>query len=306
LKLPERAHLLLVEAVPTVKIGHVLACLIQRRSAASYRGRADNCARSRPSVRSSSPASEEDAANVVALQGAPAHAQARLQLCTYKYLGHRNIQNTVRYTVLSPARFKDFWRRLPRNGNRRGHVGNHLFILFTLIILGNQEVLMARKEPHFRSEKTSLHVDVPCSAAARAVAQLGFFSNLIGKLLAAFTLVGAAGFVAVLSEPTSSRLISFAMLGVVPALAARILGWALYQALKSTSCSCYTPNSPLPAGRCGRARTNYGRQMKTRSGIAVASLKQGRVNAVRAAFNAGFISAADRRNHAHNEGRRPS
>jgi hypothetical protein len=97
-----------------------------------------------------------------------------------------------------------------------------------------------------------------------------------------------------------------AMLGVLPALAARILGWALYQALKSTSCSCYTPNSPLPAGRCGRARTNYGRQMKTRSGIAVASLKQGRVNAVRAAFNAGFISAADRRNHAHNEGRRPS
>ena len=48
---------------------------------------------------------------MVALQGAPAHAQARLQLCTYKYLGHRNIQNTVRYTVLSPARFKDFWRR---------------------------------------------------------------------------------------------------------------------------------------------------------------------------------------------------
>ena len=197
-------------------------------------------------------------------------------------------------------------RGWPRNGNRRGHVGNHLFILFTLIILGNQEVLMARKEPHFRSEKTSLHVDVPCSAAARAVAQLGFFSNLVGKLLAAFTLVGAAGFVAVLSEPTSSRLISFAMLGVVPALAARILGWALYQALKSASCNCYTPNSPLPAGRCGRARTNYGRQMKTRSGIAVASLKQGRVNAVRAAFNAGFISAADRRNHAHNEGRRPS
>jgi hypothetical protein len=94
-------------------------------------------------------------------------------------------------------------RGWPRNGNRRGHVGNHLFILFTLIILGNQEVLMARKEPHFRSEKTSLHVDVPCSAAARAVAQLGFFSNLVGKLLAAFTLVGAAGFVAVLSEPTS-------------------------------------------------------------------------------------------------------
>jgi type 1 fimbriae regulatory protein FimB/type 1 fimbriae regulatory protein FimE len=27
------------------------------------------------------------------------------------YLGHRNIQHTVRYTELSPDRFKDFWRR---------------------------------------------------------------------------------------------------------------------------------------------------------------------------------------------------
>jgi integrase len=26
------------------------------------------------------------------------------------YLGHRNIQHTVRYTELSPIRFKDFWR----------------------------------------------------------------------------------------------------------------------------------------------------------------------------------------------------
>jgi integrase len=26
------------------------------------------------------------------------------------YLGHRNIQPTVRYTELSPTRFKDFWR----------------------------------------------------------------------------------------------------------------------------------------------------------------------------------------------------
>ena len=25
-------------------------------------------------------------------------------------LGHRNIQHTVRYTELSPDRFKDFWR----------------------------------------------------------------------------------------------------------------------------------------------------------------------------------------------------
>jgi integrase len=27
------------------------------------------------------------------------------------YLGHRNIQHTVRYTELSPMRFKDFWRQ---------------------------------------------------------------------------------------------------------------------------------------------------------------------------------------------------
>jgi integrase len=26
------------------------------------------------------------------------------------YLGHRNIQHTVRYTELSPMRYKDFWR----------------------------------------------------------------------------------------------------------------------------------------------------------------------------------------------------
>jgi site-specific recombinase XerD len=27
------------------------------------------------------------------------------------YLGHKNIQHTVRYTELAPTRFKDFWRR---------------------------------------------------------------------------------------------------------------------------------------------------------------------------------------------------
>ena len=26
------------------------------------------------------------------------------------YLGHRNIQHTVRYTELAPTRFKDFWQ----------------------------------------------------------------------------------------------------------------------------------------------------------------------------------------------------
>ena len=27
------------------------------------------------------------------------------------WLGHRNIQHTVRYTELAPERFKDFWRK---------------------------------------------------------------------------------------------------------------------------------------------------------------------------------------------------
>ena len=26
------------------------------------------------------------------------------------YLGHKNIQHTVRYTELAPSRFRDFWR----------------------------------------------------------------------------------------------------------------------------------------------------------------------------------------------------
>jgi type 1 fimbriae regulatory protein FimB/type 1 fimbriae regulatory protein FimE len=27
------------------------------------------------------------------------------------YLGHKNIQHTVRYTEMAPTRFKDFWRK---------------------------------------------------------------------------------------------------------------------------------------------------------------------------------------------------
>jgi site-specific recombinase XerD len=34
------------------------------------------------------------------------HDTRRLQA----YLGHKNIQHTVRYTELAPDRFKDFWR----------------------------------------------------------------------------------------------------------------------------------------------------------------------------------------------------
>ena len=38
-------------------------------------------------------------------------ANQELSTCAVQaYLGHRNIQHTVRYTELSPTRFKNFWR----------------------------------------------------------------------------------------------------------------------------------------------------------------------------------------------------
>ncbi len=53
----------------------------------------------------------------------PVHAHMLRHACGYKlgndghatrtvqaYLGHRNIQHTVRYTELAPARFKQLWR----------------------------------------------------------------------------------------------------------------------------------------------------------------------------------------------------
>ena len=46
-------------------------------------------------------------------ENSPAHAQACMWLRAGNkghYLGHRNIQHTLRYTELSPTRFKDFWR----------------------------------------------------------------------------------------------------------------------------------------------------------------------------------------------------
>ena len=55
--------------------------------------------------------------------GFPVHPHMLRHACGYKlandghdtraiqhYLGHRNIQHTVRYTELSPTRFRDFWR----------------------------------------------------------------------------------------------------------------------------------------------------------------------------------------------------
>ena len=53
----------------------------------------------------------------------PLHPHMLRHACGYKlandghdtralqhYLGHKNIQHTVRYTELSPDRFRDFWR----------------------------------------------------------------------------------------------------------------------------------------------------------------------------------------------------
>jgi site-specific recombinase XerD len=62
-------------------------------------------------------------AGVEAHRGFKAHPHMLRHACGYAlankghdtralqaYLGHRNIQHTVRYTELSQTRFKDFWR----------------------------------------------------------------------------------------------------------------------------------------------------------------------------------------------------
>jgi hypothetical protein len=43
---------------------------------------------------------------IAAFHGKPCIRTATVQA----YLGHKNIQHTVRYTELAPDRFKDFWR----------------------------------------------------------------------------------------------------------------------------------------------------------------------------------------------------
>jgi integrase len=63
-------------------------------------------------------------AGIVAKLGFKAHPHMLRHACGYAlankghdtralqaYLGHKNIQHTVRYTELAPTRFKDFWRR---------------------------------------------------------------------------------------------------------------------------------------------------------------------------------------------------
>ena len=59
----------------------------------------------------------ERVARLLRLQGSPAYAAPRLRLCSGQqghdtralqvYLGHKNIQHTVRYAELAPDRFKD-------------------------------------------------------------------------------------------------------------------------------------------------------------------------------------------------------
>ena len=48
--------------------------------------------------------------------------------------------------------------------------------------------------------------------------------------------------VAVLSEPLSHRLLSFVILGIIPAIAVRAGGWVLFWALRSASCGCHVPD----------------------------------------------------------------
>ena len=68
------------------------------------------------------PAGFHKAPGVAANLGFPVHPQMLRHACGFKlandgvdtrslqaYLGHRNIQHTVRYTELAPTRFKDFW-----------------------------------------------------------------------------------------------------------------------------------------------------------------------------------------------------
>ena len=68
----------------------------------------------------------------------------------------------LRYTELSPALSRIFGGDDARLASKMvTDVVMSVIICsysFTLIVLGNQEVLMARKEPHFRPGKTSLHV----------------------------------------------------------------------------------------------------------------------------------------------------
>ena len=62
-------------------------------------------------------------AGACAARGFPAHSHMLRHACGFKlandghdtraiqaYLGHRSIMSTVRYTALTPSRFKNFWK----------------------------------------------------------------------------------------------------------------------------------------------------------------------------------------------------
>ena len=94
------------------------------RSAACYRNVGVAPARDRAAICRQAPANTKPAADcsAVGLLSGPIRRQLPpagllpglrrgvVQGALQAYLGHRNIQHTVRYTELSPGRFKDFWR----------------------------------------------------------------------------------------------------------------------------------------------------------------------------------------------------
>jgi len=53
--------------------------------------------------------------------GANVGRRGRRSRAFQAYLGHKNIQHAVRYTELSPHRFKDFWRSWRRGTSVRQH-----------------------------------------------------------------------------------------------------------------------------------------------------------------------------------------
>src|SRR5215475_375773 len=95
-------------AASAARAGAVLARLYVRA------GRADDAQGLPCAIRS------DRVAGQAAIPDTSAHAAAWLRLCPSQrrprhegaaaWLGHKNIQHTVRYTELAPDRFKNFWR----------------------------------------------------------------------------------------------------------------------------------------------------------------------------------------------------
>jgi integrase len=74
--------------------------------------------RRQPTARASAPPPFQTFSAAVAARGTPCGHACGFKLANdgtdtrslQAYLGHKNIQHTVRYTELSPTRFKDFWK----------------------------------------------------------------------------------------------------------------------------------------------------------------------------------------------------